>query len=401
MRIDLYDKKRLGIYVHVPFCASKCAYCDFNSFVPDDGEIVTRYVDALCAQMKDYRDSGKNYVADTVYIGGGTPTSVDPRELKRIITAVRRNFDVSKKAEFTVEVNPGTASYSTFRMLKRAGVTRISMGLQSADNRELHLLSRCHTRQDFVESFRAARQAGFDNISVDLMFGIPAQTPDSLMKSLNFVMRMEPEHISLYNLKIEPGTPFYENRLEIAPILPDEDTEFEMYSRAVEALASRGYMQYEISNFSRFGYRCLHNLKYWNCEEYLGFGVSAHSYFNSNRFAFTDNIDDYIEAVTDKGSSVPLTSESEILEARERMGEYIMLRFRLNDGIGSVDFARRFGVSFESLYGGKILKYLKNGLMEKRSGSYALTTKGMFVSNYILSDILEFEDLGSVSRELV
>ena len=299
-----------------------------------------------------------------------------------------------------MEVNPGTADLSLFKMMRRCGVNRISMGLQSADNRELAALSRCHTRQEFVDSFRLARQAGFDNISVDLMFGIPGQTMASLLKSLSFVMMLEPEHVSLYNLKIEPGTPFYENRNELRAVLPSEEVEFEMYRAAIDALEKRGYLQYEISNFARFGYRCLHNLKYWNCEEYLGFGVSAHSYFNSNRFAFIDSVDRYIAAVKDKNSPVTVTKESETLEARERMGEYIMLRFRLADGIGSVDFARRFGVSFESLYGRKIEKYVKDGFIEKREGSYALTPAGMFVSNYILSDILEFEDLGAVTGNI-
>ncbi len=400
MKIDLYDKKRLGIYVHVPFCISKCAYCDFNSFVPKSETVMTEYVDAVISHMADYREAGRGYVADSVYFGGGTPTALPQRELRRLLSSVSKNFDVSKKAEFTVEVNPGTADLSLFKMMRRCGVNRISMGLQSADNRELAALSRCHTRQEFVDSFRLARQAGFDNISVDLMFGIPGQTTASLLKSLSFVMMLEPEHVSLYNLKIEPGTPFYKNRDELRAVLPSEEIEFEMYRAAIEALEKRGYLQYEISNFARFGYRCLHNLKYWNCEEYLGFGVSAHSYFNSNRFAFIDRVDRYIAAVKDKNSPVTVTKESETLEARERMGEYIMLRFRLNDGIGSVDFARRFGVSFESLYGRKIEKYVKDGFVEKREGSYALTPAGMFVSNYILSDILEFEDLGAVTGNI-
>ncbi|MBQ6678025.1 MAG: radical SAM family heme chaperone HemW [Clostridia bacterium] len=400
MKIDLYDKKRLGIYVHVPFCISKCAYCDFNSFVPKSELITADYVDAVVSHMEDYKEAGKGYVADSVYIGGGTPTALPQKELKKLLTAVGRNFDVSKKAEFTVEANPGTVDLSYFKMMRRCGVNRISMGLQSADNRELAALSRCHTRQEFADSFMLARQAGFDNISVDLMFGIPGQTVESLLKSLAFVMRMEPEHISLYNLKIEPGTPFYENRDELKALLPSEEIEFEMYRAAIAAMEKRGYMQYEISNFARFGYRCLHNLKYWNCEEYLGFGVSAHSYFNSNRFAFIDSVDRYIAAVKDKNSPVRITKESETVEARERMGEYIMLRFRLTDGIGSVDFARRFGVSFESLYGRRIEKYVRDGFIEKREGSYALTPAGMFVSNYILSDILEFEDLGAVTGNI-
>ncbi len=397
MKIDLYDKKRLGVYVHVPFCLSKCAYCDFNSFVPGSEQIMTDYVDAVIAHMEQYRESGKSYVVDSVYVGGGTPTALPQKELKKLLTAIGRCFDISKKAEFSVEVNPGTASSPIFRMMRRCGVNRISMGLQSADNRELAALSRCHNRTEFADSFLLARQAGFDNINVDLMFGIPGQTYDSLMRSLNFVMKIGAEHISLYNLKIEPGTPFYEKRQELAASLPSEDEEFAMYRGAVGMMAKRGYQQYEISNFSRFGYRCIHNLKYWNCEEYLGFGVSAHSYFNSNRFSFIPDVRKYIGALLDKNSTEKLTDENDSVESRERMGEYIMLRFRLTDGLNLADFARRFGVSFEALYGGKLLKYVKNGFVERREGSYALTVAGMFVSNYILSDILEFEDLGAVA----
>ena len=243
MKIDLYDKKRLGIYVHVPVCISKCAYCDFCSFVPRDERIMTDYVDAVIAHMEEYKESCREYVADSVYVGGGTPTVLPKKELKRLLPAINRCFDVSKKAEFTVEVNPGMADLSLFRMMRRCGVNRISMGLQSADNRELSALSRCHSRADFADGLYLARQAGFDNVNADLMFGIPGQTHESLMRSLNFVMRTGVEHISLYNLKIEPGTPFFEMRDRIAPGLPSEEEEFAMYRDAVEVMAKRGYMQ--------------------------------------------------------------------------------------------------------------------------------------------------------------
>ena len=356
---------------------------------------MSRYVSSVISHMESYRKGTKDYSPDTVFIGGGTPTALPDAELARLIRGIKKNFDVTKRAEFTVEANPATVTFPRLKQLRRLGVNRLSMGLQSADNNELKALSRLHTRQQFVESFKLAREAKFDNINVDIMFGIPYQTYDSLMKTLNFVTRLGPEHISLYNLKIEPGTPFYENIAAVKEVCADEDTEYAMYTAAIEFLASRGYAQYEISNFARPGYKCLHNLKYWNCEEYLGFGVSAHSYFNGNRFAFIPNINKYIPAVEDMNSNIPLTSESEQLETRERMGEYIMLRFRLTDGLDPIEFASKFGVSFEKMYGGKIDKYLKNGFMIRRQGSYALSPAGMFVSNYILSDILEFEDLGA------
>ncbi|MBQ8523633.1 MAG: radical SAM family heme chaperone HemW [Clostridia bacterium] len=392
---DYNEKRRLGIYVHVPFCRSKCAYCDFNSAVCGNAELMKRYVSALISHMSSYRKACDEYSPDTVFIGGGTPTALPREELVRLVKGIKKSFDLTSNAEFTIEANPATVTLPQLKQLRRLGVNRLSMGLQSADNRELKALSRLHDRKQFIESYRMAREAKFDNINIDVMFGIPYQTYDSLLRTLDFVTRLAPEHISLYNLKIEPGTPFFENRDKLRDVCADEDTEYAMYTAAIEFLASRGYAQYEISNFARPGYKCLHNLKYWNCEEYLGFGVSAHSYFNGNRFAFIPDIKKYMLAVEDLSSNIELTSESEQLERRERMGEYIMLRFRLNDGLDPSAFASRFGASFEALYGAKIEKYIKNGFIIRNGNAYALSPGGMFVSNYILSDILEFEDLGA------
>ncbi len=395
MIFDSNESSPLGIYVHVPFCRSKCAYCDFNSAACSNTELMHRYVSALLTHMDGYRKGCLDYSPDTVFIGGGTPTVLPPDELYRLIRGIRKSFDLTKNAEFTVEANPATLTLSQLKQLRRLGVNRLSIGLQSADERELRALGRIHTRRQFFESFKAAREAKFDNINIDVMFGIPYQTYDSLMKTLDYVTRLGPEHISLYDLKIEPGTPFYENRAALSDICADEDTEYAMYTSAIELLASRGYEQYEISNFARPGYRCAHNLKYWNCEEYLGFGVSAHSYFNGNRFAFISDIMKYMPALEDMTSNIELTSESEHLERRERMGEYIMLRFRLCDGLDPSAFSARFGASFEAMYGAKLKKYINSGFIVRRGNAYAFTPAGMFVSNYILSDILEFEDLGA------
>lgn len=389
-----YNKKRLGIYIHIPFCLSKCAYCDFNSAPAQDNACITRYVNALIAHMERYRDGVKLYEPNTVFIGGGTPTCIPPEELFRLIKAVKRNFHLTKDAEFSMEANPATVDFETLRRLNRMGVNRLSFGLQSAHDNELKMLGRRHDRKDFIRSYRMARDAGFRNINVDLMFGIPYQTMQSLLHTLRFVVRLGPEHISLYDLKIEPGTKFYQNYDEIRPLLPDEDLDADMYLQAIEYLRQMGYAQYEISNFARPGRMCLHNLKYWNCEEYLGFGVSAHSYFNGNRFAFTPDREKYCRAIEVPSSPIQLTVENEAVEERERLGEYIMLRFRLTEGLDTREFIRRFGTSFDALYGHKLTRFLKGGYMTYHNGRYALTPQGMFVSNYILSDILEFEDFG-------
>lgn len=394
MQFNLNERKRLGIYIHIPFCVSKCAYCDFNSAPPENDTIVSDYVNALIAHMESYRAVADSYEPDTVFIGGGTPTSIPPEDLTKLIRAVKHNFKLTRNVEFSLEANPATVTYSTLLKLHRLGVNRISIGLQSAHENELKALSRCHTRKDFVSSYRMARDAGFDNINVDLMFGIPYQTFDSLMHTIRYVTGMKPDHISLYDLKIEPGSTFYRNYSAIAQYLPDDDTEADMYLAAIELLRSRGYYQYEISNFAAPGKMCAHNLKYWNCDEYLGFGVSAHSFFNGSRFSFTPDIGKYIQGVTVKESRIRITDSCETVEERERMGEYILLRLRLAAGISEREFVSKFGLSFESLYGKKCEMFIKNGFMTAKNGVYALTPAGMFVSNYIISEILEFEDFG-------
>lgn len=394
MQFSTNERKRLGLYFHIPFCLSKCAYCDFNSAPAQSEEIVSSYISAMIAHIESYKVAAANYEPDTVFIGGGTPTCIPTEELVRLIRAIKKNFKLTRNVEFSIEANPATVTYPTLLKLHRLGVNRLSMGLQSAHENELKALSRRHTRKDFVKSYRMARDARFDNINVDLMFGIPHQTYDSLMHTIRYVCGMSPNHISLYDLKIEPGTAFYKHYNEIAPTLPDDDTEADMYLGAIDLLRQNGYLQYEISNFARPGNMCAHNLKYWNCDEYLGFGVSAHSYFNGSRFAFTGDINRYIQGVTVKESKIRITEQCETVEERERMGEYIMLRFRLAAGIDDREFTRRFGYSFESLYGEKCAKFINNGFMTGRNGVFALTPAGMFISNYILSEILEFEDFG-------
>lgn len=388
------EQKRLGLYVHIPFCISKCAYCDFNSSAEHSNEVISNYISAVIAHMEQYRLAASSYEPDTVFIGGGTPTCIPTGELLRLIRAIKKNFRLTKRAEFTVEANPATVTYRSLVRMRRAGVNRLSMGLQSAHEKELKALSRMHTRHDFVDSFKMARAAKYNNINVDLMFGIPHQTTDSLLHTIRYVSKIGPDHISLYDLKIEPGTPFHRNYESIAPYLPNEDEEADMYVRAIELLRDNGYLQYEISNFARPGHMCAHNLKYWNCDEYLGFGVSAHSYFNGNRFSFTGDIDKYIRAVAVRESKIKITDECEAVAERERMGEYIMLRLRLTAGIDDREFAKKFGFSFSILYGEKCQKYVRGGFMNARGGIYSLTPAGMFISNYILSDILEFEDFG-------
>ena len=385
------SKQRLGIYIHVPFCKSKCAYCDFYSFVPTDETVCERYVKALVKHMESYKKSCESYAPDTVFIGGGTPTSLPIELLLEIIRGVKRNFRLTKGAEITLEANPATVTFKDLRRLRRAGVNRLSLGLQSGDPSELKTLSRLHTRREFEEAFRDARRAKINNINVDIMFGIPGQTVDSMMRTLNYVTKLGPEHISFYNLKLEEGTPFWKMRDSLD--LPDEDTEYEMYMTAIKFLAYRGYAQYEISNFAKPGHQCMHNIKYWNCDEYLGLGPAAHSFFNGTRFSFCRNAEKYMKALEHPEANIRITDSTEELMTKERLGEYVMLRFRLSEGISVREFYRLFGKDFEAMYGAKLARFMRGGYVERKDDRYYMTPKGMFISNYILSDLLDFSDV--------
>ncbi len=391
------EYKRLGLYVHIPFCKSKCAYCDFYSTdkircrgnrAPKE---MKRYCRALKNNLRVIGDRTAQYNIDTVYIGGGTPTALSPRLLLSLVKEIKRNFYLAEDLEFTVEMNPATANARLLRRLRRAGVNRLSIGLQSAHDHELAVLSRIHNVGDFTECFQMAREAGFDNISVDVMFGIPEQTVEAFAETLEFVCNMKPEHISMYNLRIEEGTLFGEKR-HMLP-LPDEDAECEMYFGGIDYLASRGYHQYEISNFAKEGMESRHNLRYWHGEEYIGCGPAAHSYFGGRRFSLRRSLSAYCEAFEKPVKALPvaLLDENYAVDMKEEVAEYLMLRWRLTDGISTADFDARFGASFEKLFGPKLKLYLDHDLMRHEDGRYYLTPRGMFVSNYILARVIPFE----------
>ena len=381
--------KPLGLYIHIPFCASKCAYCDFYSFVPQDEEVQKHYVSALQLQMEDWSQACRGYAVDSVFIGGGTPTVLPPKYLHRVIDAVWRNFSLTDDVEITMEANPATVDLKGLKKLHKAGISRLSMGLQSAHARELTALGRIHTKEDFEQSFSDARDAGFDNINIDLMYGIPQQTAASFLKSLDTAALLGPEHLSVYGLKIEEGTPFWDAR-ESLP-LPDEDTEYEMYMRCVEHLASRGYEQYEISNFARPGYRCRHNLKYWSCGEYLGFGAAAHSDFGGERFAAVRDANLYIDGMEIVDQADSIWAERNAIGEAERKSEFVMLGMRLREGISCRAFTAQFGDSLDEYCGRRLQAYIPDGFVTFDGDRYAFTPKGMYVSNYILSSVLPMD----------
>ena len=377
--------KKLGLYLHIPFCLQKCNYCDFCSS-PATESTRAAYVQALCAHLRALSPLAREHAVDTVYLGGGTPTLLSPAEFSQILDTVRAHFALLPDAEITSECNPVTGAEALFCGMREAGVNRLSIGLQSIHERELKLLGRLHSFADFESSFTAARRAGFENISADLMFGIPAQSTESFRQTLQALCDLSPEHISAYGLRIEDGTPF--GRMQDTLPLPSEDEEAEMAELVARLLPAHGYERYEISNYAKSGLHSRHNLRYWLGEEYLGIGPAAHSFFSGVRFETPADTKGYIAAV-EKGEFDALFTAHHKVESEEARDEHVMLRMRLATGVDKAEFARRFGVAFEDCYG-DLSPLIKGGFLKNSDTCVAFTARGMQVSNTILSQWLDF-----------
>ena len=377
------SKKRVGIYVHVPFCLSKCHYCDFCSVQHTDEETREQYTEQVCREIGHFSsligDKGDIPVADSVYFGGGTPTLLSAKQIARILGTVNTCFGIDGDAEITVETNPKTADAEKLGELRSVGVNRLSIGMQSIHDSELRALGRIHSSADFLKTYEDARRVGFDNLSVDLMYGIPNQTKESFAMSVKSLAMLKPEHISSYCLTVEEGTNFHRRRDSLA--LPDEDTVSDMYGEMGEILSRFGYEKYEISNFSKKGRESRHNLKYWRCEDYLGFGVAAHSYFEGVRFAHSRDLDAYLN-----GQSIII--EVERIGAEEAMNEFVLLGMRLSRGVDLAEFSARFGRDFCECFPA-FAKYSPE-FVQLDGERCRFTDKGMFVSSYILSEALSF-----------
>ena len=368
--------------MHIPFCGSKCHYCDFCSF-PNQGEDTMRtYCNAMCAQMERYAPLAAEHEVDTVYFGGGTPTALPAELLCGLLGSVKQYFRVAENAEITAECNPATASAADFSAMRAAGFNRLSIGAQSMHDRELVLLGRAHTVTDFRATVALARAAGFENISADLMYGIPEQTRESLAASVKALCEVGVEHISAYGLKIEEGTPFARKKETLA--LPDDDEVAAMYEDTVVSLSEHGLLRYEISNFALPGYESRHNLKYWECDEYLGFGVAAYSCFGGRRFGISRDFSAYL-------ATREVLEEDAVISPAERMTEYVMLGLRLEKGIDKSAFLGKFGTEFDAVYGARLSPYVKGGFVLDSVGNCRFTTSGFLVSNAILAAVLDFE----------
>lgn len=372
----------LGLYIHIPFCKSKCFYCDFNSYSGKE-RIQESYVDSLIDEMESRSSIIEKNKISTIYIGGGTPTYLNIHALEKLLTYLKKYC--GKSVEYSCEANPGTLTGEKLIVLKENGVNRLSMGLQSWNDDLLHRLGRIHTVRNFVENYNSARAAGFKNINIDIMFSIQGQTLDDFENTLNNVIAINPEHISCYSLIIEEGTPFGEQYEKGELKEMDEDIDREMYYMAVEKLNDAGYMRYEISNFAREGYKCRHNIIYWDTRHYLGIGAGAHSYLDGIRFSNEPVPEKYIKMVRDSG--LPTVHE-EKLTIDDMMGEFMFMGLRMTQGIEIDDFKRRFSLNIWDVYGNEIRKLEDDGLIKINAGRMFLTDRGIDVSNRVFVEFI-------------
>lgn len=381
------DKKPLGIYVHVPFCRSKCQYCDFYSLTVKDDRLLDAYTSAMCRHIKEAGALAPAYRVDSIYFGGGTPTFFGADGMADLLNAIRHSFDVASDAEITFEANPDSVSDRLLRRLRAEGFNRVSLGIQTDDDDTLKKLGRPHNYEQAVTAVRRIRKAGFRNLSLDLMYGLPGQTLDSWEETLYNVLKLNPEHMSCYGLKVEPGTPLYAYK-DLCH-LPDDDTQADMYLSAVEILRNKGYRQYEISNFAKKGIVSRHNLKYWNGGEYLGFGPDASSDFAGKRFKMVRDLTAYIDGIRHGGQ---VTEDIQEIPPRERAGEYLMMRLRTTVGIQQEEYEKQFLLPFAPLEENLERCVQEDLAVRTNEGRYYLTPRGFLVSNSIISDLLLLQE---------
>ena len=416
------NKRELELYIHIPFCARKCAYCDFLSFAAPE-RVYRDYMDKLLEEICGQGPNFQEYRVSTIFVGGGTPSILPADLIMELFATLSENFDISLDAEITMEANPGTLTMEKLEVYRQSGVNRLSIGLQSADDKELKYLGRIHSYDSFLKSFQRARQAGFKNINVDLMSALPGQDVHSWKNTLKKVMMLKPEHISAYSLIIEEGTPFYERfgepqgkqssvvcgesdadrggalpapktAAEIAaraavmtlPDLPDEDTDREMYHLTKEMMAAHGYDRYEISNYAKKGYECRHNIGYWTGVEYLGLGLGASSYTYGYRYHNTENLQEYLSLNLYEGGAA--ARDIEELSLEDKMEEFMFVGLRMMKGVSGSEFLERFGQNMWNVYGDALKKLEQQGLIEVDAPMVRLTELGIDVSNVVLSEFL-------------
>lgn len=386
------ENRELELYLHIPFCVRKCLYCDFLS-APASPEVRRRYMDALIRETAQRAENCRGRRVTSVFLGGGTPSVVDTDGLEKLLETIGERYALSPDAERTVEVNPGTVDGAKLARLRKAGVNRLSIGLQSADDRTLAALGRIHTWQQFLDAYYEARQAGFTNINVDVMSALPGQSLSEYLDTLHRVLALKPapEHISAYSLILEEGTPLWQMAQEGKLKLPNEDTDRLMYRETKRLLQSAGYTRYEISNYAKEGYACRHNCGYWTRRDYLGLGIGAASLLDNVRFRNGSDLERYLE------NPSGCREEVQVLSPQEQMEEFMFLGLRMTEGVSEAEFVRLFGRGLEEVYGKVIEKNIREGLLQRITGRdgredgeerLALTELGMDLSNHVMAQFL-------------
>ncbi len=396
--------RSIGVYLHIPFCVQKCAYCDFLSG-PATKQRQKEYVESLLREIAWESKYYTEYKIQTIFFGGGTPSILEAEEIAKILDCVREYYQIDAKAEVTLEMNPGTAEWDKLLKLKKAGINRLSIGLQSANNAELKMLGRIHTYEDFQRTYYQAREAGFANINIDLMSALPGQHMDRWIQTLEKVLMLRPEHLSAYSLIIEEGTRLYENRDAWASV-PDEDEDRQMYQETKRILAKHGYHRYEISNYAQIGYECKHNKIYWqrgvwHTADFVGFGLGASSTVGNWRWENTvdmewylsvfqkQKIEQYDSRLTDSYSGKVCVKEAvTTLSFEQQMEEFMFLGLRMMKGISKQEFADSFGVNIDDVYKNELQKWLQMGMMVQKGDMVMLTNAGIDVSNTVLSSFI-------------
>ena len=378
---------KLGIYIHIPFCRSKCDYCDFYSLAGREKEM-DRYQKALLAHMRETAPLAQGIGVDSIYFGGGTPSYYGAKRIRELLTHLHKLFQVDRDAEVTVECNPDSTDYKLLHTLRKAGVNRISLGMQSADGEELQRIHRIHTPHQTDQAVEAARKAKFANVSLDLIYGLPGQTMDSWKATVEHALSLIPQHLSCYGLKVEEGTPLA-RRVAEGEVLPDEDQQADLYLWTVGRLERAGLPQYEISNFAKPGYESRHNLRYWLTRPYIGFGPGAHSDFGGRRYSFVRDLDAYIRGVLEGGDII---DASELIPQRERCGEYLMLRLRTTRGVDGQEYRNDYFMDFAPLEA-RLREFAAQGWAEQTGeGRWRFTPRGFLVSNQLIGDLLDRQE---------
>lgn len=385
---------KLGIYIHIPFCRSKCDYCDFYSLSGREGDM-DAYQKALLTHIRETAPLTRHMEVDTIYFGGGTPSYYGAKRLNAILSLLKKQFRVLKDAEITLEGNPDSVDARMLTNLRRAGFNRLSLGVQSACDGQLRCIHRPHTFQQAVDAVTAARKANIKNLSLDLIYGLPGQDLTSWQQTVEQVLALEPEHLSCYGLKVEENTPLWE-RVSGDEAVPDDDIQADMYLWTVSRLEQAGYLQYEISNFARPSFQSRHNLRYWLTRPYIGFGPGAHSDFGGRRYSFVRDLDEYINGVLNGRSII---DSSTLIPERERGGEYLMLRLRTSQGIEEWEYRRSYFMDFDPIER-KLLFYERNGWAKQENGRWRLTPEGFLLSNQLIGELLDCQEESSLETLL-